>query len=217
MRAAERAYAFTKARILDGRYDGGVIISEGDVARRVGLSRTPVREAFLRLEAEGLLRLHPKRGAMVIPVSVDEIKSVLQARWLIERHGVERAIGDGQGLPEQLHEVLAAQQRITDDGAIPEFVVSDRQFHRLLVATAGNAILLHHHDSLQDRQSRMGLEALARDAGLQPILADHVELTEAIVEKDRGLALSVLGRHLRGTLTLLLPHQSLDAIPGADD
>lgn len=71
--AAERAYRFTKAGILDGTLPAGELISEGQVARPLQLSRTPVREAFLQLQAEGLLKLFPKRGALVVPVS--------PARW----------------------------------------------------------------------------------------------------------------------------------------
>ena len=54
------------------------------------MSRTPVREAFLRLEAEGLLRLFPKRGALVVPVSPAEVEAVLEARELVEGHAVAK-------------------------------------------------------------------------------------------------------------------------------
>ena len=60
---------FVKQQILGGGYPGGALISEGEVSAAVGVSRTPVREAFLRLEVEGLLRLYPKRGALVTPVT----------------------------------------------------------------------------------------------------------------------------------------------------
>ena len=60
--AKERAYAYTKQRVLDLRFPGGSMLSEGEVANALKLSRTPVREAFVQLESEGLLRLYPKRG-----------------------------------------------------------------------------------------------------------------------------------------------------------
>jgi DNA-binding transcriptional regulator YhcF (GntR family) len=92
MSVAERAYLFAKERILDGRYTGGELISEGDVAAGVGVSRTPVREAFLRLETEGLLRLYPKRGALVVPVSSAEVESVMETRLLVEQFAIEKVI-----------------------------------------------------------------------------------------------------------------------------
>lgn len=67
--AKDRAYDFVKDQVLRGAYAGGDLISEGDVSKELQMSRTPVREAFLRLEIEGLLRLYPQRGALVVPVS----------------------------------------------------------------------------------------------------------------------------------------------------
>ena len=80
MSAKDRAYRHTKARILDGSLPGGDLITEGQVADTLAMSRTPVREAFLRLEAEGLLRLFPKRGALVVAVSPHEVEAVLDLR-----------------------------------------------------------------------------------------------------------------------------------------
>ncbi|MFL6056075.1 MAG: GntR family transcriptional regulator [Actinoallomurus sp.] len=67
--AKERALAHVKDQVFTGAFPGGELISEGEVAEALGMSRTPVREAFPRLEAEGLLRLYPQRGALVVPVS----------------------------------------------------------------------------------------------------------------------------------------------------
>ncbi|MDR3080973.1 MAG: GntR family transcriptional regulator, partial [Streptomyces sp.] len=71
--AADRVYAHVKRGVLDRRYEGGTLLTEGELADEVGVSRTPVREALLRLEMEGLIKLYPKKGALVLPVSVQEI------------------------------------------------------------------------------------------------------------------------------------------------
>src|SRR4051812_18170722 len=89
--AARRAYAEVKERLLDGRFAGGTLLSENEIAQRLGLSRTPVRQAFVQLEAEGLLELYPRRGALVVPVSASEADDVLEARLLIEQHAARRA------------------------------------------------------------------------------------------------------------------------------
>jgi DNA-binding GntR family transcriptional regulator len=205
MSATDRAYEFAKERILDGRLAGGDLISEGDVADGVGLSRTPVREAFLRLESEGLLKLYPKRGALVVPVSVDEVESVLETRLVVERHALAKVIAREIALGDALEAELARQRKLADRRRARDFVERDREFHRLFVAAAGNPILLQLHDSLRDRQSRMGLAAIARDAGrMDQILAEHRELADAIVGRDAERALATIDRHLQGTLTLLL-------------
>src|SRR6478672_10064979 len=89
--ASERTYAHLKRSILDGTHAGGVLVTEGEVAEAVGVSRTPVREALLRLEAEGLVRLYPKRGALVLPVSPKEISDVLETRELVETFAAGKA------------------------------------------------------------------------------------------------------------------------------
>src|SRR4051794_41966376 len=84
--AAARVYAHMKERLLDGRFPGGTLLSENEIAQRLGLSRTPVRQAFVQLEAEGLLELYPRRGAPRVPVSASEADDVLQAPPLIQQH-----------------------------------------------------------------------------------------------------------------------------------
>ena len=74
--ATDRAYAHVKTGLLDGTYPDGHLLSEGEVAAALQMSRTPVREAFLRLQAEGFLRLYPKRGALVVPVTPTEARAV---------------------------------------------------------------------------------------------------------------------------------------------
>jgi DNA-binding GntR family transcriptional regulator len=204
MTATERAYAFAKARILDGRYAGGELISEGEVAAGVGLSRTPVREAFLRLEAEGLLRLYPKRGALVVPVSTAEVESVMETRLVVEQFAVEKIIRSGVDLGGRLHDAIGKQEALSAPADAREFVEADREFHRLFVAAAGNAILLQLHDSLRDRQSRMGLAALARDADrMRQILEEHRSIVEAVEAGDEDAARRIVREHLRVTLELL--------------
>src|SRR3954463_4618620 len=86
--ATERVYRYLKRNILEQVHSGGTLLTEAEIAEAVGVSRTPVREALLRLEAEGLLRLYPKRGALVLPVSMQEIADVVETRLLGEPHAV---------------------------------------------------------------------------------------------------------------------------------
>jgi len=201
--ATERAYAATKERILDGRLAGGELISEGDVAALVGLSRTPVREAFLRLEAEGLLRLYPKRGALVVPVSPAEVEDVMETRLLVERHAVERVGRATPALVRELEAEIARQRQLAAAGDARGFVDSDRRFHRLLVAATGNAILLALHDSLRDRQRRMGLEALSGEGErMREICDEHDALAAAVAAGDERAG-ALLTAHLERTRELL--------------
>src|SRR5699024_2982813 len=89
--AADRAYGHVKSGVLGGAYPGGELLTEGGIAESVGCSRTPVREALLRLQSEGVVRLYPKKGALVVPVSEQEAADVWEARSLVETWAAPRA------------------------------------------------------------------------------------------------------------------------------
>src|SRR3954454_4338367 len=110
--AAARVYAHVKERLLDGSFPGGALLSENELSQQLGLSRTPVRQAFVQLEAEGLLELYPKRGALVVPVAASEIEDVFEARLLVEEHCARRAAAAGGAeLPAPLPPPVAPPRR----------------------------------------------------------------------------------------------------------
>jgi DNA-binding GntR family transcriptional regulator len=204
MSAADRAYVHTKERILDGEYAQGRLIGEGEVSDAVGVSRTPVREAFLRLEAEGLLQLYPKRGALVVPISAADVEDVMETRLLIEQFAIARAIELDLDLSDRLAAAIATQERHAEAEDGPAFVDADREFHRVFVAATGNAILLRTHDSLRDQQNRMGLAALsAGSERTRRILDQHRAIVAAVERRDAGAARDLIESHLDETLSLL--------------
>ncbi len=204
--AANRAYAFVKQHIISGAYAGGTLISEGEVSAAVEVSRTPIREAFLRLEVEGLLRLYPKRGALVVPVSSSEIRDVLDARLAVEQHAARRVIeaGHHHELASELRAVLA---RHDDPGAPPDarwFTDLDQQFHCALVNAAGNALFTGFYRTLRDRQLRMGIAALLRDPGRHDaILAEHATLADLMDAGDVEAVAGMLASHIAATRAAL--------------
>ena len=136
--AATRAYDHLKRAILEGTHPGGTLLTEGDVAERLGVSRTPVREALLRLEAEGLVRLYPKKGALVVPVSAQEAHDVVEARALIEEWAADRAWPRRARSPRSSS---CCWRRCAGPGRWTRSSTSPRPtaaFHERVVAAAGN-------------------------------------------------------------------------------
>jgi DNA-binding GntR family transcriptional regulator len=202
--AKERAYRATKARILDGSLPGGELITEGHVAETLAMSRTPVREAFLRLEAEGLLRLFPKRGALVVAVSPHEVEAVLEARELVEGHALAKLCTAPEGeravVARALHDVLDVQRAALAEGDEQAFAEADRRFHITVVESARNPILLELYASLRDRQLRMNLGSLERGPRRpQEILAQHDAIVAALCTGDADEARRRLRVHLDAT------------------
>ena len=136
--AATRAYDHLKRAILEGTHPGGTLLTEGEVAERLGVSRTPVREALLRLEAEGLVRLYPKKGALVVPVSAQEAHDVVEARALIEEWAAGRAWPRRARSPRSWSCCWRRCAGPARADAFLDFTAADRAFHERVVAAAGN-------------------------------------------------------------------------------
>jgi DNA-binding GntR family transcriptional regulator len=200
--AKDRAYAYVKERILDGGYPGGELLSEGEVAEALEVSRTPVREAFLLLEAEGLMRLYPKRGALVVPVSPGEVRDLMDTRLLVERDAARRVARDANRrdrVATELQHLLDLQQEALDADDAPAFVRTDRDFHHAIVAAGGNGILTRLSDSLRDRQRRMVATTVARDPALmRRFLDEHRAICEAIGAGDPRAAGRLVEAHIEG-------------------
>lgn len=194
--ATSRAYDHVKQAILDRAYPGGALLSEGEIANEVGVSRTPVREALLRLEAEGLVRLYPKRGALVLPVSPQEITDVLETRELVETFTAGRA-EFGPALAEELGRLLTAMTEHAETGDAKEFAHADRCFHRTIVAAAGNEILTQLYDALRDRQLRMARLTAGDPVRTADAIREHTEILAAVRSGDRRRVRAAIHRHLQ--------------------
>ena len=195
--AAERAYDYVKARLLDGRFPGGTLLSENELSQRLGVSRTPVRQAFVQLEAEELLELYPRRGALVVPISASEADDVLEARQLIEEHAVRR-VEPGEALLGELREAIAEQETTLADGG-KGFNFADRHFHHAIVAAAGNVLLTRQYDQLRDRHQRIAAAAVAGDpARLPRFIEEHRQIVAALERGDSDAAGKLMGAHLQG-------------------
>jgi DNA-binding GntR family transcriptional regulator len=179
--AAERVYAYVKAAILDRVYPGGELLTEGELASAVGVSRTPVREALLRLEESGLVKLYPKRGALVLPVLPQEINDVLEARELIETHAAAKVWPRRKKLAETLKPHLDEMRARRKAGDAKSFLEADRAFHEAIVGAAGNEILAKLYNTLRDRQVRMGVPGIEmQPARMDRSITAHQEMIDAL-------------------------------------
>ncbi|WP_260333032.1 GntR family transcriptional regulator [Streptomyces beigongshangae] len=195
--AAERVYAHVKRAVLERRYEGGTLLTEGELAEAVGVSRTPVREALLKLEVEGLIRLYPKKGALVLPVSAQEIADVVETRQLVEEHAVRKAVPAPPALIARLTELLAEQEEQAAAGDLAGAAVTDRCFHAEIVRSGGNEILSRLYDQLRDRQLRMGVAVMhAHPDRITKTLSEHQEILDALRSGDAEAAVALVHRHV---------------------
>jgi DNA-binding GntR family transcriptional regulator len=202
--AARRAYDLIRAEILDGRLPGGVLLSEVEVAARLGVSRTPVHEAFLKLEAEELLELLPRRGAVVVPIRPGEAADVLETRHALEVAAVRRLAAGvpaaRQAFARLTEELLGEQDRLAGAGDFGAFAAADAAFHRAIVTASGNAIADRFYASLADRQRRMTIGAVGGRVEKLAVLAEeHRRLAGLVGVGDVGEFDAVLALHFATT------------------
>ncbi|WP_329353679.1 GntR family transcriptional regulator [Streptomyces sp. NBC_01261] len=201
----EKAYAYLKDTVLTDPEMQGAFLSEQELADRIGVSRTPIREALLMLAAEDLVELVPKRGARVAPLTGREVRELMELRGLVERYAAERLVAAERVPLEELGSLLEQQRALTGAEEAHEFIAVDHRFHASLVAAVGNTLLDRHYDGLRSRQVRAGVVAVFNQQGRQKaVLDEHEAIVDALAAGDAQAACAAIDHHLRSTLKVLL-------------
>ncbi|POX37737.1 GntR family transcriptional regulator [Streptomyces sp. Ru73] len=207
--AQDVAYDWLKRHIAQLPRHDGVFLTESEIASATGTSRTPVREALLRLETEGFVQIVPKKGAFVPPISDAEVRAVMQARALVGDWCIRQVVSLGPEFADTLEQLVLEQEALLDDPVA--FIDCDRFFHRTIVEHAGNPVLAGFYESLRDRQIRMGLRAVVRTENrASTALAEHRAIVEAVRAGDPEAAGQAVADHLSSTLAAL----SISDFPG---
>lgn len=201
--ASRRAYDFAKWAILSGVYPGGALITEGGLARELGLSRTPVREALLRLEVEGLVTMHPRRGAVVTTFSLGEVEDVLEARVLVENHTARRSFVHRSRLLPEIEAAHASMQRTRRERDTAAFTAADRLFHELIVDAAENAVLSSVYRMLRERQTLFtSVIVRGRADRMQAAIDEHSRILETLRGDDEEAFCAAVNDHLQWSIAL---------------
>ncbi|KJF17672.1 GntR family transcriptional regulator [Acidithrix ferrooxidans] len=205
--ASIQAYDLAKHKILVGTFPGGELISEGEIADQLQISRTPVREAFLRLQSEGLLRLYPKKGAMVVPVSKQEIEMVFETRLLLERFAVEKVFDTQMAVfvADEIDSLVQLQMKALEDKDPIEFAELDRTIHTSILNATANSILANLYSSLRDRQIRMfNILLYLNPVRVETIVKEHKGFATLLRQNDRENLIIAITDHARLTRDALL-------------
>jgi len=138
--AAQRAYAALRAQVLDGTLPAGTMVLENELAAALGLSRTPVRQALVRLADEGLIALRPRHGMRVRPIAADDMREIYQVLTALEAAAARLCAERGVPAAEldALDAAVADMEAALAAGDLRAWADADAAFHRRLVAASGN-------------------------------------------------------------------------------
>jgi len=200
----QKAYTYLKDTVLTDPAMQGEFLSEQMIADRVGISRTPIREALLLLAAEDLVSLVPKRGAYIAPLSGREIGELMEMRALLERYAAERSIVLGTAPVAEMDRILDEQTKLRGNEKAKEFIEADHRFHATLIASAGNSLMTKQYDALRSRQVRAGVTALYRAVGRQEeVCVEHRRILEMLAAERADLACAAIDEHIAATRRIL--------------
>lgn len=207
----DRALQYLRESVLADPQVQGTFLNEVELAKQIGVSRTPVREALLLLVADGLVEMLPGRGAYVPPLTGRQIRELMEIRGLFERHAAARTIETGTAPVEEMRALLAEQEKLATTGdagsaeSATAFVERDVLFHQALIDAADNVMISRSYAALRVRQRRLGVSALFRATNRQlAVCGEHRKIVEALADGDTSRAAAAVDAHIGCTLQALL-------------
>jgi DNA-binding GntR family transcriptional regulator len=203
---AESAYQTMRRRILDNAWPPGYRALEQELALELGMSRTPVREALIRLQREGLVEVIPRHGMSVLPVSADDMRDIYEMLTALEAMAAELAVRRQPG-EAQLKPLLDASRdmgRALKADDLEAWAAADESFHRHLVALSGNRLLVDAVQNCWDRAHRARMVTLRMRPKPTHSTREHMDVVEKIRAGDARAAFDAHRAHReRGARELL--------------
>jgi DNA-binding GntR family transcriptional regulator len=197
----EQAADAIRGRIVSGDFQLGEALSEITLAAELGVSKTPVREAFLQLKNEGLVDIQPQRGTFVFQMTSEQIRQLTVLRELLETQALRIAMRNGHApLAGVLKSILARMEATVAANESSLYRALDNDFHQHIIIGCGNQFIEAAYANIAFR-----VQALRNRLSLQPpqnnrSLVEHRDLAERVASGDVESAVSGLLDHIRATL-----------------
>ncbi|MFP4482890.1 MAG: GntR family transcriptional regulator [Thermovirgaceae bacterium] len=186
--------------IFSGSLIGGARLRQEEIARQLGVSSIPVREALRQLQAEGLVEIIPRRGAVVTELEVSEIREIYEMRTFLETGALKLAFDDISGDVIEKARHCLDEMEITEDDI--KWCQLNEEFHDLLYRISGREMLLEFLKNLRSRVNRYVITYLRamRNESEQ----EHRKILKAIDDRDKNLALRELEDHLKNAVDAIV-------------
>lgn len=203
----EQVYAALRDAVLNGDVPAGERLTEPKLAKRYGMSRTPVRDAMTRLVADGLLQREDYGYSVVVP-SLSRVRDLYEVRIAVELRGIARCIEN----PGVDHDVALLEKELQfwyglrDDppAPSPEFVLADERYHAALLTASGNAELVTVLVDVNSRIRRIRMYDFIVPGRIETSIDEHVEIVERILDGRLETAHRLLHEHIGASLEIVM-------------
>ena len=193
----DSVYATLLAAITEARLGAGTPLSQNKLAARMGVSRTPVREALLRLERDGLVQRLPDAGFAVSSITADEVHEACDLLDLLDTFVYQRAAANLSR--EQLTELLELAQGLVhsaESGDTSGWREADRRYHAAVMAAADNRFVTQYLQQTRQRVQRFWLQTPYFEGRLRTCSQDHVTLAQAMLDTDTQMLSETVHAHI---------------------
>lgn len=193
----EVVFKTIRQAIIEGKFQPGERLMEVSLANKLGVSRTPVREAMRMLELEGLVVMIPRRGAEVARITVKDLRDTLEVRLAMEslsvRLACERIDDEGR---DKLKKASVKFKEAVKSKKVSAIVESDEEFHNVIYACSKNKRLINITQNLREQVYRYRLEYVRDFSYHDNLIKEHDLITMAILDGDAVTAEKIMNEHI---------------------
>jgi DNA-binding GntR family transcriptional regulator len=199
-----QVYEAIKMDIVKFHFVPGQVLSEKEISSHLDVSRTPVREAFIRLSQEGLVDIYPQRGTYVSYIKRKDIFESIFIREALEVAVLHALIPNLSGEKiQRLKEIIEFQRQSMEKNDIEPFYHWDEVLHKTMMEFSGYPSAWNVVQLAKSQQDRARYLTLPLDLRIAEVFSEHQQLLNAMIDKNHSLAEKVLRAHLRGVQSLL--------------
>lgn len=202
---SQKAYLAIKRMVLENKVHGGEYLLEEELAKTIGMSRTPLREACVQLQNEGLVQIVPRRGIRIVPLTVADMREVYELlEWLESQAAHALSLRKNRGMyVKELRSITRRMQTALAEGDVDAWAKLNDHFHIRLVSSAGNGRLSRICENLLDQSQRVRSFTLRLRKTPTHIATFHAAMIDAIEEGDADKAATIQRDNKRAWLSEL--------------
>ena len=201
----QRIYETLRAEVISGQRKPGELLSEAELARTWGVSRSPIREAFRQLEQHDLVRWAPRRGATVARLTVAGLRDIYEVREALEALSAGLAAERGSSADlAKMRELAANIKRTQDEGDYMRAIMLDDELHRLMASTTRNRLLQSQAGRILDRVIMARMMVREEPGRTREIVHEHQAILDALGQRDAARAAEQAALHVRNARVRLM-------------
>jgi len=209
---AKMAYKTLRDSILAGQFLPGEVYNEMALAKELGISRTPVREALLELSSQGLITYLPRKGVMVKHYTRHDVEEIFELRKAIELAALEKVVKASPPLDlSKLDKSIYDQRQAWKKNDSDTYIHSDRVFHLAFCDMIGNRRFFNILENIRDLIHLMAIQALDREGRWEEVINEHEEVIQAVREGKVTQAKKAMIGHLERSMEAVLEQIDPDA------